>query len=109
MADKYLNEFKLLPDSWLYCDYILNKAQSNHSKVISLGILEDVIKTKWLLLQEDQRLGIRNFLVDILIKNVTDDTTFQNSGHYINKLNSVIVLVFQISNLYLFYFIDSKI
>jgi exportin-1 len=92
-ADKCLNEFKLNQDSWLYCDYILEKSQSPYSKIISLGILEDVIKSKWKLLSEDQRLGIRNFLVDMLIKNVTDDTSFANNSHLINKLNFVIVLV----------------
>lgn len=48
---------------------------------------------KWKLLSEDQRLGIRNFLVDMLIKNVTDDNTFAANSHLINKLNYVIVLV----------------
>jgi exportin-1 len=93
MANKILNEFKLLPDSWLCCDMILNKAQSMYTKIIALGILEDVIKTKWLLLPEDQRLGIRNFLVDMLIKNVTDDNSFNNNSHFINKLNYIIVIV----------------
>jgi exportin-1 len=93
MADKCLNEFKILPDSWLYCDFILNNSQSTYSKIIALGFLEDVIKTKWLLLSEDQRLGIRNFLIDLLIKHVTDDQSFANNGHLINKLNYIIVLV----------------
>ena len=93
MADKCLNEYKLRPDSWLSCDFILNKSQSTYSKIIALGILEDVIKTKWRLLSEEQRLGIRNFLVDMLIKNVTDDSCFANNSHLLNKLNYVIVLV----------------
>ncbi len=80
-------------DSWLYCDFILEKSQSPYSKIIALGILEDVIKTKWKLLSEEQRFGIRNYLVDMLIKNVTDDASFANNTHLINKLNYVIVLV----------------
>jgi exportin-1 len=88
-----LNEFKLLPDSWTACDLILNKGQSVYSKIIALGILEDLIKSKWLLLPEDQRLGIRNFLVDLLIKNVTDEQTHQHQNNFINKLNYVVVLV----------------
>lgn len=55
--------------------------------------MEDLIKSKWLLLPDEQRLGIRNFLVDLLIKNVTDDQTFANFGYFLNKLNYVIVLV----------------
>jgi exportin-1 len=75
------------------CDLILNKGQSVYTKIIALGILEDLIKLKWLLLPDDQRLGIRNFLVDLLIKNVTDEQSFQNQNNYINKLNYVIVMV----------------
>jgi exportin-1 len=101
MANKILNDFKLQSESWQYCDFILSKAQTAYTKIIALGILEDVIKAKWLLLPENQRLGIRNFLVDILIKNVTDDQSFTNNGHFINKLNYVIVLVRNNNNLLL--------
>lgn len=93
MANKILNEFKLLPDAWTYCDLILTKGQSVHAKFFSLGIMEDVIKAKWNLLLDEQKLGIRNFLVDILIKNVTDEQSFAHNSHFINKLNHVIVLV----------------
>lgn len=90
-----MNEYKLQPDSWLACDFILPNSQSLYTKIYALGILEDVIKAKWLLLPQEQREGIRNFLVDLLIKNVTDDQIFNNSqSHsFINKLNYVIVLV----------------
>jgi len=88
-----LNEFRLLPDSWRSCDIILNKGQTVYTKIIALGILEDLVKAKWLLLPEDQRLGIRNFLVDLLIKNVTNEESFQHQNNFINKLNYVIVLV----------------
>jgi exportin-1 len=93
MANKLLNEFKLNSDSWMYCDFILTKSNSILTKIIALGILEDVIKAKWLSLPPDQRLGIRNFLVDILIKHVTDEQNFNSQTHYINKLNYIIVLV----------------
>jgi exportin-1 len=55
--------------------------------------MEDVIKTRWNLLSDEQKLSIRNFLVDLLIKNVNDDVTFNTQTHYINKLNHVIVQV----------------
>jgi exportin-1 len=55
--------------------------------------MEDVIQTRWNLLSEEQRLSIRNFLVDLLIKNVNDEFTFNTQSHFINKLNHVIVQV----------------
>lgn len=86
----------MLPNSWTFCDAILSKSQSIYTKVLAMGILEDVVKTKWNILSPDQRLGIRNFLIDLLIKNVTDDQIYFNTpniSHFINKLNFVIVLV----------------
>lgn len=55
--------------------------------------MEDVIKMKWNLMNPDQKMAIRNFLVDLLIKNVNDETNVQNLTHYINKMNYVIVLI----------------
>jgi exportin-1 len=55
--------------------------------------MEDVIKMKWNLLNPEQKMGIRNFLVDLLIKNVNDESNQQNLTHYINKTNYVIVLI----------------
>ncbi len=80
---------------------ILNKSQSIYSKILALGILEDLIKSKWRLLPSEQKLGIRNFLVDILIKIVTDDQSFSTQSNYISKLNFVIVQVSRLEMIYI--------
>lgn len=89
-----MNEFKMMPDSWTYCDMILNKSQSLYTRIYALIILEDLIKSKWNLLNSEQKLGIRNFLVDLLIKNVTDDANYSQNHAFINKLNMNIVQVY---------------
>lgn len=91
-----MNEFKMLSESWTYCDLILNKSNNMYVRIYALLILEDLIKSKWNLLSQDQRLGIRNFLVDMLIKNVTDDGAYASNQAFINKLNLNIVLVSQV-------------
>ncbi len=88
-----MNEFKMLSVSWTYCDMILNKSHSLYTRIYALIILEDLIKSKWNLLNPDQKLGIRNFLVDLLIKNVTDESTYSENQAFINKLNMNIVQV----------------
>jgi exportin-1 len=72
---------------------ILNKSASVYTKIIGLGLMEDVIKTRWNLMGAEQKMAIRNFLVDLLIKNVNDENTTQHSSHFINKMNYVIVLI----------------
>lgn len=93
MANKVLNQFQEQPESFSYCDFILENSQNIYTKVFALGIIENAIKTKWNLLEENNRIAIRNFIVDILIKNVTDNNSFAKNSFFINKLNIVLVLI----------------
>jgi len=92
-ADKLLNTFKILPDSWTHCATILTNSNNNYTKFYSLGILEDLITARWNTIQPDQKNGIKNFLVELLVKNVTDDNTFAQNQTLIQKLNVTIVQV----------------
>ncbi len=92
-ADKLLNEFKALSDSWSHCALILTNSNNNFTKFYALGILEDLIKTRWNAIPNDQKSGIKNFLVDLLVKHVTDDVSFTNNQTLIQKLNFGIVQV----------------
>lgn len=60
-----------------------------------LGILEENIKLKWNVVSSEDKLSIRNFLISILLKCVTEQGNQNNTSnnHFINKLNNVIVLV----------------
>jgi len=60
-----------------------------------LNILENFIKEKWNLLDENSKLNLRNFLVTLLIKFVTDNNFFGNpqNSFVINKLNIIIVII----------------
>lgn len=60
-----------------------------------LGILEENIKLKWNVVSNEDKLSIRNFIISILLKCVNDQGNQNDSSynHFINKLNTVIVLV----------------
>jgi len=92
-ADKLLNQFKVLPDSWTHCATILSNSNNNYTKFFALGILEDLIISRWNTIQQDSKNGIKNFLVELLVKNVTDDNTFVANQTLIQKLNVSIVQV----------------
>lgn len=57
--------------------------------------MENFIKEKWNLLDENSKLNLRNFLVTLLIKFVTDDNFFGNpqNSFVINKLNIIVVII----------------
>ena len=94
-ANQLLDQFQKLDESFKYCEFILNNTKSNNTRVFALNILESFIKEKWNLLDENSKLGLRNFLVTLLIKYVIDDNFFNNpQNHFvINKLNIVIVII----------------
>lgn len=98
-ANQILNEYKNLESSWLSCDKILTISNHILTKVFAVSILEDLVKSKFNLLADDQKGLIRNFLVDVLIKtiNITTSNTSNPSNDQINtlinKLNMVIVAI----------------
>ena len=66
-ANQLLGDFKLLENSWQFCDKILMKSNNMYSKFFAVSILEDLVNTKFNLLANDQKEVIRNFIIDILI------------------------------------------
>ena len=95
MANKLLDQFQKLDISFQYCEFILNRTQSNNTRVLALNIYESFVKEKWNFLDKDSKLNLRNFLVGLLIKFVMDKEFYANSANHfvINKLNIVIVLI----------------
>ena len=90
-----MDSFQKLDVSFTYCEFILNNTQSNNTRVFALNILENFIKEKWNLLDENSKLSLRNFLVTLLIQYVTNNDFYNNSNNsfVINKLNIVIVII----------------
>jgi hypothetical protein len=82
---------------------------------LALSILEKLIQTRWKILPREQALGIRlapslvryadlplgirHFIVSLIVKNASDERTMRNEKVYINKLNLVLVEVLNPSTL----------
>lgn len=79
---------------------------------LALSILEKLIQTRWKILPREQALGtispvecksltwilgIRHFIVSLIVKNSSDERTMHNEKVYINKLNLVLV---EVANLF---------
>ncbi len=63
------------------------------SDVPWVQILENVIRYKWGALPEEQRVGIRNFLSNIIIRYTTDEALFRKENTFVNKLNVILVQI----------------
>lgn len=92
-AQTILTKFQEHPDAWQSADKILQFSQNPHAKFIGLSILDKLITTKWKLLPQEHRIGIRNFIVGMIISMCQDDTVFQTQKNLINKSDLTLVQI----------------
>ncbi|KAJ2505056.1 Karyopherin transporter, partial [Coemansia sp. RSA 2052] len=99
MAEQVLTEFKDHELSWTRADGILTNASSLTSKAtsshtfIALQILEKLIQTKWKILPIEQRTGIKNFIVEVILHTASTEESLRQNKVYLNKLNLILVQV----------------
>ncbi|ODV64326.1 exportin CRM1 [Ascoidea rubescens DSM 1968] len=92
-AQEILTKFKQHPNSWENAGLILEQSNDSRSKFIALSILENLIQTRWMALPNDQRLGIRNFLVNMIIALCENEDQFQAQRSLINKCDLTLVQI----------------
>ena len=92
-AQDVITKFQEHPDAWQRADKILQLSQNSQTKYIGLSILDKLIQTKWKLLPDEQRKGIRNFTVNMIIAMCDDDEQFQSQRSLINKCDLTLVQI----------------
>ncbi|CDR36929.1 CYFA0S01e05644g1_1 [Cyberlindnera fabianii] len=94
IAQDAVTKFQEHPDAWQRADQILQASQNPQAKYIGLSILDKLIQTKWKLLPDEQRQGIRNFIVNMIISMCDDDDTlFSSQRALINKCDLTLVQI----------------
>ncbi|KAF9050652.1 hypothetical protein BDZ89DRAFT_1057102 [Hymenopellis radicata] len=93
MAQNVLTQFQDHPEAWTRVPSILENSGFPQCKYIGLQILEKVINTRWKALPEDQRQGIRNFVVQVNVAAASDENLARKEKTYINKLNLALVQI----------------
>mmetsp|Transcript_52155 Transcript_52155/g.124265 ORF Transcript_52155/g.124265 Transcript_52155/m.124265 type:complete len:1113 (-) Transcript_52155:113-3451(-) len=91
IAHEVLNKLKSYPDSWQAVDTILATSQSPDTKFFALNLLENVIETRWLVLPEQQRNGVKNYVVQLVIRISADEQSVASHKHFLTKLNETLV------------------
>ncbi|ORZ36332.1 CRM1 C terminal-domain-containing protein [Catenaria anguillulae PL171] len=93
-AQQLLTQFQDHPDSWTRADKILDESRVMQSKYLALTILERLIQTKWKVLPEDARTGIKGFIVQRVIStSQTEATLSRDDRQFLGKLNLVLVQI----------------
>lgn len=92
-AQRVITKFQEHPDSWTKVDAILEHTKSLQCKFIALQILERLVQTRWNALPREQCLGIRNYIVTLIIRVSSDEANLVKESVYVNKLNSVLIKI----------------
>ncbi|KAJ3220031.1 Karyopherin transporter [Dinochytrium kinnereticum] len=94
MANRVLNQFQEHPEAWKRVDAILERSESIAAKFIALTVLENLVKTMWKALPAQQRDGIKNYIVSVIIKMSSDEGQMDKTkSSYLRKLNMVLVQI----------------
>nr|SZF06510.1 Exportin-1 [Psoroptes ovis] len=93
IAQEILTKFKEHPDSWTRVDAILEYAKNKETKYLALQILENLIKTRWKVMPENQCENIKKFIVALIITTSANPTSMEQDKVYINKLNMILVQI----------------
>mmetsp|Transcript_28055 Transcript_28055/g.61251 ORF Transcript_28055/g.61251 Transcript_28055/m.61251 type:complete len:1100 (+) Transcript_28055:127-3426(+) len=91
VAHEVLTQVKNHPDSWRAVDTILATSQSADTKFFALNVLANVISTRWLVLPEQHRTGIKNYVVQLVIKISADEQFATTQKHFLTKLNETLI------------------
>ncbi|SCV00058.1 LAMI_0G02630g1_1 [Lachancea mirantina] len=92
-AQEVLTKFQDNPDAWQRADKILQFSQNPQTKFIGLSILDKLITSKWKLLPIEHRVGIRNFIVGMIVTLCQDDGVFRSQKNLINKSDLTLVQI----------------
>lgn len=55
--------------------------------------MDKLIKSRWKVLPAEQRSGIRNFIVGVIVKVSGDENALRREKGYVNKLNLILVQI----------------
>ncbi|KAJ2160132.1 Karyopherin transporter [Coemansia sp. RSA 552] len=93
MAQQVLTQFTDHEMSWARADKILTESSSLQSKFIALQILEKLIQTKWKILDEEPRNGIKNFTLRLIIEQASTEESLRKNRVFLSKLNLILVQI----------------
>lgn len=78
-------------DLWTKAGEIIEQSKVDQSRFFALSILDVAIKTRWKVMPQEERLGIRNFVVNNIIGISQDEVLLRKERLYRGKLNLTLV------------------
>eukprot|EP01063_Lacrimia_lanifica_P009030 TRINITY_DN16074_c0_g1_i1.p1 TRINITY_DN16074_c0_g1~~TRINITY_DN16074_c0_g1_i1.p1 ORF type:complete len:1107 (+),score=513.53 TRINITY_DN16074_c0_g1_i1:67-3387(+) len=91
MALRTLEEFRMHPNAWTRADTILGASQVMEGKFIALQTLDDTIKKNWNVIDVQQQLGIRNFVINKIMELAESSESLVKNRFVVEKMNHTLV------------------
>eukprot|EP00818_Percolomonas_sp_WS_P000424 CAMPEP_0117443390 /NCGR_PEP_ID=MMETSP0759-20121206/4670_1 /TAXON_ID=63605 /ORGANISM="Percolomonas cosmopolitus, Strain WS" /LENGTH=1065 /DNA_ID=CAMNT_0005235363 /DNA_START=185 /DNA_END=3382 /DNA_ORIENTATION=+ len=92
-ANEILTKFQQHANSWTKVIQILQQSSSHQTKIFAVQILNQTIRYKWNILPDNQQVGMKNFLVNIIIEMTKKSSTDAASKLLLQKLNESLIQI----------------
>ena len=92
-AVRVLEEYKSHPDAWGQADVILRESTEMAGKFVALQSLDETINKRWNVLPEDSRLGVRNFIIELIMDMSSSVEKLRASKMILEKINTTLVYI----------------
>lgn len=93
MAAQVLPQFQEHPDAWQRVPAILQQSSNSQTKYLALQILDRLIVSRWKVLPQDQQQGIRNFIVETIIQQSSEESLLRTEKTYLSKLDMTLIQI----------------
>eukprot|EP01060_Flectonema_neradi_P008590 TRINITY_DN16125_c0_g1_i1.p1 TRINITY_DN16125_c0_g1~~TRINITY_DN16125_c0_g1_i1.p1 ORF type:complete len:828 (+),score=123.29 TRINITY_DN16125_c0_g1_i1:42-2486(+) len=92
-AVKILEEYRSHPDAWAQADVILRDSTEIPGKFVALKALDETINKRWNVLPDDSRLGVRNFIIELIMDMSSSPEKLRASKMILEKINTTLVYI----------------
>ena len=92
-ANEFLVRMKDHPDMWRRADAILESTKQLQTKFFGLQVLGEAINTHWKVIPQEQREGIRSYVVSKIIALSGSDEIMKQNATFLSRLNLVLVQI----------------
>ena len=74
-------------------DKILSMSDDLNTKFFALSILDEAVNQRWKILDDESKMNMRNFMVDLVTKLPDQIKDIPNSAHLLTKLNATLISI----------------
>lgn len=92
IAHETLSQLKSNSETWRVVGTILQLSSDSNTRFFALSILEECIATRWNILPEEQKAGVKQYITDMAITASTD-ASLADAKYFVTKINQTLIQI----------------